>query len=52
MRKGYQMACCDCGLVHSVDFRLIRYGNGRHKIQLRAFRDEKATADLRKRAGA
>jgi len=24
--KGYLMKCCDCGLVHSVDFR-IAYGH-------------------------
>lgn len=33
--KGYRMACCDCGLVHALDFR-IRKG----KVQLRAFRAE------------
>jgi hypothetical protein len=22
--KGYKMACCDCGLVHDIDFKVIR----------------------------
>ena len=33
--EGYRMACCDCGLVHLMDFR-IHEG----KIQFRAFRAE------------
>lgn len=43
VRRGYKMRCCDCGLVHRTDFRL-------HKghIQLRAFRDRRATAASRR----
>lgn len=22
--KRYRMACCDCGLVHDIDFRVVR----------------------------
>lgn len=22
-RKGYRLRCCDCGLVHSVEFRIV-----------------------------
>ncbi len=33
IRKGYRMKCCDCGLVHRMDFRLHR-----RRIQFRAFR--------------
>lgn len=36
-RKGYLMKCCDCGLVHRMDFRLIKIATG-NKIQFRAFR--------------
>jgi hypothetical protein len=47
--RGYKMACCDCGLVHSLDFRVIKYANGkRAKIQFRAFRDNRATANIRR----
>ncbi len=42
-RRGYKFACCDCGLVHTVDFRIH---NGR--IQLRAFRHERATGQMRR----
>lgn len=27
-RKGYLMKCCDCGLVHVIDFRLIKNKRG------------------------
>ncbi len=43
VRKGYRMACCDCGLVHRLDLRIFK-----GKIQLRAFRDERSTAQMRR----
>jgi len=48
VRRGYKMSCCDCGLVQIVDFRLFR-----GRIQFRASRDNRATAQVRrwKRAG-
>ena len=44
VEEGYKMACCDCGLVHKMDFRIE---GGR--VQLRAFRDKRATAQVRRR---
>lgn len=44
VRRGYRMACCDCGLVHLVDFRIV---GGR--VQFRAARATKATSDRRRR---
>jgi hypothetical protein len=41
--KGYRMACCDCGLVHSMDFRVKE-----KKIQFRAFRHARSTAAMRR----
>lgn len=38
IRKDYLMKCCDCGLIHRMQFRLIKYGGDKHKIQLRAWR--------------
>jgi hypothetical protein len=35
--KRYFMKCCDCGLVHAMDFKVIQWGRG-HKIEFRAFR--------------
>ncbi len=39
-RKGYKMKCCDCGLVHVMEFQLLPFGNNRKKIQFRAWREE------------
>jgi hypothetical protein len=53
--KGYKMMCCDCGLVHKMDFRHVvkvtkdmvmpTYGG---KVQFRVWRDERATAAARR----
>jgi len=48
IRRNYKLCCCDCGLVHRVDFAHIPYGRGR-KIIFRAFRDERATAARRRK---
>ncbi len=38
-RRGYLMMCCDCGLVHRFNFRLVKIDKlGRRKIQMQAFR--------------
>ena len=42
-RMGYLFACCDCGLVHQVDFRI----KGKD-IQFRLWRDNKATRNRRR----
>lgn len=36
-RKNYLMKCCDCGLVHRMNFRLLKNGRGNF-IQFQAFR--------------
>lgn len=41
--RGYKMACCDCGLVHVIDFKIYR-----GRVQLRAHRDKRATAAKRR----
>ena len=49
-RRFYGMGCCDCGLVHKIEFRLVpSWHGGGKKIQLRAWRDEAGTKKLRKR---
>lgn len=40
--RGYLMKCCDCGLVHRMDFRIV---NGR--ILFRVYRENRATASAR-----
>lgn len=47
IKRGYKLACCDCGLVHRMDFAHIKYGSGR-KVIFRAWRDERATAAMRR----
>ena len=47
-KKGYKMMCCDCGLVHKMEFEHFPYGNGR-AIQFRVWRDERATSQARRR---
>jgi len=39
-RKGYLFKCCDCGLIHKLDFRIIKNKRGCF-IQFRAFRHNK-----------
>lgn len=45
--KNFGFACCDCGLVHRLDFKVIRWGRG-HKILMRARRDQRATGQVRR----
>ena len=44
IRKGYKVACCDCGLVHKIDIRVRG-----SKIQYRATRDKRATGQFRRK---
>lgn len=39
--------CCDCGLVHREDYRIIESENGDHIIR-QAIRDNRATAARRR----
>jgi hypothetical protein len=49
VRRSYRFACCDCGLVHAMNFRLVAndHGAGR-KIQFQAERDNRATGQTRR----
>jgi hypothetical protein len=42
VRRGYKMMCCDCGLVHVLDFRIYR-----GRVQFRAFRHARSTGAAR-----
>ncbi len=46
VRKGYRMACCDCGLVHEIDFRVVK-----RRIQFRVRRNNRSTAMMRRHKG-
>lgn len=47
IRRGYKMACCDCGLVHRLNFRVVSNKRGKF-IQFQAFRDNRATGQIRR----
>ena len=49
VKRGYRMMCCDCGLVHKVDFDHVKCGRGR-KVIFRVWRDYRATAGARRAA--
>ena len=42
--EGYKMRCCDCGLVHRMDFKAADDG----QPMFRVFRDERATGQSRR----
>jgi hypothetical protein len=50
-QKGFLMGCCDCGLVHKVDFRVVVDKKGKYETELRATRAPKYTAWFRKKNG-
>ena len=45
--EGYKFACCDCGLVHRMDFRIAEDG----LPEFRVFRDNRATGQMRRHNG-
>jgi len=42
-RRGNKIACCDCGLVHRIDFKIKNRG-----ILYRTFRDNRSTGQVRR----
>jgi hypothetical protein len=48
--KGYKMRCCDCDLVHRIDFKVVKHGRG-HKVLFEIWRDVRATAACRRKKG-
>ena len=43
-KTGYKEQCCDCGLVHRMNFRVKKDG----QIEIQTFRDQRATNGARK----
>ena len=43
-QRGHRMKCCDCGLVHVMNFR-VRKG----RVQFQPKRDKRATAAARRK---
>lgn len=49
IRKGYKLCCCDCGLVHTVNFRLVNNQTGLGKsIHMQFERNIRATGQVRR----
>jgi hypothetical protein len=60
---GYRMSCCDCGLVHEMQFGVLRKGKDladgtweareldgqKYRVQFRARRHQRATAAARRK---
>jgi len=44
VENGYKMSCCDCGLVHTMDFRVDDEG----RAQFRVRRNNRSTAQVRR----
>ncbi len=42
------LACCDCGLVHEEEYRIIEAENGTEHILKRIVRNNRATANKRR----
>lgn len=43
IEKGYKMSCCDCGLVHTMEFRIED-----DRAQFRVRRNARATGQVRR----
>lgn len=43
-KRGYREQCCDCGLVHTHNFRI----NAKGKIEIQSARHARATASARR----
>ena len=50
--RGYKLMCCDCGLVHKMNYRVVDAKSGSLvkgvKVQFKAYRDNRATAASRR----
>ena len=49
-KKGYLVMCCDCGLAHEIDFKVVPCGKG-HKVMIKVIRNDRVTKTARKKYG-
>lgn len=47
--RGHKLMCCDCSLVHTMDFKIVKTGRGQH-VEYRVWRDNRATAAARRKS--
>lgn len=50
-KKNYRMACCDCSLIHELQFRAKKDTKGRISVIFRVNRNNRATAASRRHRG-
>ena len=43
--KGYKMSCCDCGLVHEMEFRVT---SDYDRVEFRVRRNNRSTGQVRR----
>jgi hypothetical protein len=43
-RRGFKEQCCDCGLVHTLNFRI----NATGELEVQTTRDKRATSAVRR----
>jgi hypothetical protein len=43
VKRGYRISCCDCGLVHEIDFRIKD-----KRVEIRFNLNNKATGAIRR----
>lgn len=46
--RNYRLACCDCSLIHEVQFRVKKRSSGRLDVVFRVRRNNRATAAKRR----
>jgi hypothetical protein len=59
--KRYRMGCCDCGLVHDLQFEVVKVtrqyrdgsfmtepAKGRYRVRFKAKRNNRSTAQIRR----
>lgn len=46
IRRGYKLGCCDCGLVHDMDFKVSA-----GRVWFRVRRNNRSTAMMRRHKG-
>lgn len=47
-RVHSHMGCCDCGLIHRIEYRGVVIG-GKHYLEARVWRAKRLTAEARKK---
>ena len=56
VEDGYKMSCCACGLVHNMDFKIVKSGeeidgfipSDYDRPAFRAFRNNRSTGQMRR----